>query len=118
LADRIPGNSVAVYGVVQNNTNIVNSTAAYIIDGVSTVVSLPPGSSFVQPMTEFFRADLTAGTHTLVFNVTEVAPSHVFGVDFVLYNSSVDTSPKGSTVQGSTAASSRSKKIFEQLWGL
>jgi hypothetical protein len=68
-------------------------------------------------MTEFFRADLTAGTHTLVFNVTEVAPSYVFGVDFVLYNSSVDTSPKGSTVQGSTAASSHSKKHTRTIVG-
>jgi len=103
------GNSVAVYGVIPNNTDAANSTAAYIIDGVSTAVPLPSGSNFVQPMIELFHADLTAGTHTLVFNVTGVAPSHVFGIDFVLYNSSVDTSPEGSTVQAPVASSSRSK---------
>ncbi|KAJ6585010.1 hypothetical protein B0H19DRAFT_1319911 [Mycena capillaripes] len=100
------GNSVAVYGVVPNNTNnTANSTAAYIIDGVSTVVSLPSGSNQVQSMAEFFRADLKAATHTLVFNVTEVAPSHVFGIDFVVYNSTDTTPPMGSTVQAPLSSS-------------
>ncbi|KAF8147331.1 hypothetical protein K438DRAFT_485476 [Mycena galopus ATCC 62051] len=93
------GNSVAVVGVVPNNTDTANSTAAYIIDGVSTIMLLPSGANFVQPMSEFFHVDLAAGIHTLVFNITEVAPSHFFGIDFVAYNSSVDTSPDGSTVQ-------------------
>ncbi|KAJ7044152.1 hypothetical protein C8F04DRAFT_942736 [Mycena alexandri] len=94
------GNSVAVYGVVPNNTDTANSTFSYSVDGVSTVVPVPLTSTQVDVMTEFFHADVPAGTHTLVFNVTEVAPSHVFGVDFVLYNSTVDTSsPEGSTVQ-------------------
>lgn len=58
-------------------------------------------------MAQFFQADLEAGLHTLVFNVTEVAPSHVIGIDFVLYNSSVDTAPTGSTVQAPIVGSSR-----------
>ncbi|KAF7365195.1 hypothetical protein MVEN_00391100 [Mycena venus] len=103
------GNSVSVSGVVPNNAGAGNSSAAFIIDGTSTVVPLPSASNFVQPMTQFFHADLTAGTHTLVFNITELAPSHVFGVDFVLYNSSVDTLPKGSAVQAPVASSSGSK---------
>ncbi|KAF7346348.1 hypothetical protein MSAN_01862500 [Mycena sanguinolenta] len=102
------GNSVAVYGVVPNNTNTGNSTATYTVDGVSTVLPFPSAESFVQPMSQFFHIDLAAGTHTLVFNLTEIAPSHVFGIDFVSYNSSVNTLASGSTVQA-PVASSRTK---------
>jgi hypothetical protein len=101
---RHTGSSVAVYGIVPNNTD-GNSTAAYTIDGVSTVLPIPSGSNQVQGMSEFFNANLEPGTHTLLLNVTEVAPGHVFGIDFVLYNSSVETSPAGSTVQAPVASS-------------
>ncbi|KAJ7675799.1 hypothetical protein DFH06DRAFT_1435296 [Mycena polygramma] len=101
------GNSISVHGVVPNNTNSgANSTATYIIDGLSTVVPFP-SSNLVQPMAELFHADLEAGTHTLVFNMTDVAPSHAFGIDFVLYNSSAETLPAGSTDQAPGASPPR-----------
>ncbi|KAJ7459879.1 hypothetical protein FB451DRAFT_1271832 [Mycena latifolia] len=78
------GNSVSVYGVVPNDHGIGNCTAAYIVDGVQTVMPVPEGSNQVQTMLQFFHADLEAGMHTLVFNITEVSPSHVIGIDFVL----------------------------------
>ncbi|KAJ7672733.1 hypothetical protein B0H17DRAFT_947594 [Mycena rosella] len=91
------GSSVSVYGVIPNNTDSGNSSAAYIVDGVSTILPIPPSSNQVQPMVQLFHADLDAGTHTLVFNLTELAPAHVIGIDFVLYNSSVhNTAPIGS----------------------
>ncbi|KAJ6613322.1 hypothetical protein B0H10DRAFT_2049186 [Mycena sp. CBHHK59/15] len=94
------GDSVAVSGL--------NSSAVYILDGVSTVIPIPAATTYVQPMIQLFRADLEAGTHTLIFNVTEVAPSHVIGIDFVLYNSSVDSlPPASSTVQSPTVASKK-----------
>ncbi|KAJ7134649.1 hypothetical protein C8R44DRAFT_829090 [Mycena epipterygia] len=104
------GNSISVYGVVPN-LNITaaaagNSSAAYIVDGVSTVIPVPSESNQVHPMSQFFHADLEAGTHTLVFNVTEVAPSHVIGIDFVLYNSS-DTTSGTSPVKAPVVAPSK-----------
>jgi hypothetical protein len=95
---------VSVNGVIPNNTVAGNSSAACIVDGVSTAVPLSPNSNQVQTMTEFFHADLEAGMHTLVFNVTELAPSHSIGIDFVLYNSSVHTS---STTQPPVSAPSK-----------
>ncbi|KAK7048384.1 hypothetical protein R3P38DRAFT_2869005 [Favolaschia claudopus] len=93
------GNSIAIYGVIPTNNDTLNSTATWAIDGrPPTAISLPIGSSFVKPMTELFFVDaLSPSTHTLVFNMTDVAPSHFFGIDFIVYNSSASTVPKGST---------------------
>ncbi|KAJ6559170.1 hypothetical protein DFH09DRAFT_1162112 [Mycena vulgaris] len=115
------GNSVAVYGVLPNllnNTDSGNSSAAYIVDGVPTVVSLPSGSNQVQPMTEFFHVELEAGMHTLVFNLTEVAPSHVIGIDFVVYNSSVDTSTVQSPIVTSPKKTDHTRIIVGATLGV
>jgi hypothetical protein len=61
-------------------------------------------------MTLFFQLDVAAGLHTFVFNVTEVAPSHIFGIDFVVYNSTVETTPVGSTVQPNTSSTTATHK--------
>ncbi|KAJ7109753.1 hypothetical protein C8R43DRAFT_179340 [Mycena crocata] len=102
------GNSVAVYGVVPNNTEVTaNSSVTCVVDGVSTVVPVPPGSNQVQAMAQFFHADLEPGMHTLVFNVTDLAPSQLFGIDFVVYNSSLDATPSGSVTAPITASSKK-----------
>ncbi|KAJ7784535.1 hypothetical protein B0H16DRAFT_301472 [Mycena metata] len=109
------GNSVAVYVVIpnSNDTATANSTISYSVDGVSTVVPLPSASTQVDVMTELFHADVAAGTHALVFNVTQLAPTHVFGVDFVLYNSTVDIAPpEGSTVQDPLARHTNHTRII------
>ncbi|EFI27200.1 hypothetical protein CC1G_15025 [Coprinopsis cinerea okayama7 len=84
------GSSVAVYGLAANITS-GNITASYTLDGVTTTQGIPRGTFDSVPMTEFFRAELQPGAHTLIVNLTEIASSQAFGIDFIAYNSSVDS---------------------------
>jgi len=83
------GSSVAVYGLAANITS-GNIAASYTIDGVTSMRSIPRGTPDSLPMTEFFRADLQPGPHTLFINLTDIASPRAYGIDFIAYNSSVE----------------------------
>ncbi|KAJ2916119.1 hypothetical protein MD484_g4268, partial [Candolleomyces efflorescens] len=88
------GTSVAVYGLAANimeGSRRNNLTASYTIDGVTQTRGIPAETFDSVPMTEFFHADVPAGRHTLVINLTDVAYPRTFGIDFIAYNASVDS---------------------------
>lgn len=88
------GTSVAVFGLASGFTEgsrKQNLTASYTIDGVTQTRGIPAETFDSVPMTEFFHADVPAGRHTLVINLTDVAHPRTFGIDFIAYNASVDS---------------------------
>lgn len=85
------GTSVSVCGLATNIIGARNITATYSIDGVSKTQSIRQGSLDSVPMTEFFHADVPAGRHTLLINLTDIALPRAFGIDFIAYNTSVDS---------------------------
>lgn len=68
-----------------------NLTASYTIDGVTQTRGIPAETFDSVPMTEFFHANVPAGRHALVINLTDVASPRTFGIDFIAYNTSVDS---------------------------
>ncbi|TFK24969.1 hypothetical protein FA15DRAFT_669030 [Coprinopsis marcescibilis] len=86
------GTSVSVFGLVNNITDAGNLTASYTIDGATTTLGIPEGTFDSVPMTELYHADLQPGLHTLVVNLTEIgSPRLALGIDFIAYNTSVDS---------------------------
>jgi hypothetical protein len=88
-----PGTSVTVYGVLTNSSTTGNITTTYTLDGETSELPLPvPVSSRIAPMAPLFHADLKPGNHSLTLNLTEVASSDAYlGIDFIAFNSSVDS---------------------------
>ena len=85
---------MAVYGLAANITEGSrrnNLTASYTTDGVTQTRGIPAETFDSVPMTQFFHADVPAGRHTLVINLTDVASPRTFGIDFIAYNASVDS---------------------------
>ncbi|KAJ7069704.1 hypothetical protein C8F01DRAFT_1113650 [Mycena amicta] len=112
------GDSIAVYGMIPD-TDVApgNSTIACFVDGVKSqiVTRLPMGTLQPQPMVLLCRVDVPAGgVHTFMLNVTQIAPSHSYGIDFIVYNSSAHTSPPpgaGSAIQEPLQGSSKTHRI-------
>ncbi|KAF7299550.1 hypothetical protein HMN09_00960200 [Mycena chlorophos] len=104
------GDSIAVYGLIPSVEG--NSTIACSLDaGSANSTLLPYGTVDPQPMVELCRIDdVPAGAHTLKLNFTHIAPSHMYGVDFVVYNSTVHTTP----VTPGTALQQESSSTNEQ----
>lgn len=85
------GTSVSIVGVVTNVSAGGNISATYTIDSDTPVLrSIPKGTLEGMPMTELFRADVEAGTHTIFVNVTQVPPPMALGIDFISYNASFE----------------------------
>jgi len=99
------GNSVAVYGLASNLAS-GNITATYTVDGDTKTRTVPEGTYDSVPMAQFFHADLAPGVHTLIVNVTEIAPAQRFALDFIAYNATDDSIVKlpGFEAQGSSNA--------------
>jgi len=94
------GSSISVYGILANISSLGNITASYSIDGNVTTRSLGKGTFEFLPMIELFRADVASGNHTLVMNVTDIAPSQSLGVDFITYDSAWTTNPAAAAATG------------------
>lgn len=107
------GSSISVYGILANLSTNENITAAYIIDGISKVQSIPQGTLNSLPMVELFHADVQPGDHTLFVNITEIQITQAIGIDFVAYNASFDTIAPASTASSTSSAlgSSRSLRV-------
>ncbi|KAF7298950.1 hypothetical protein MIND_00843100 [Mycena indigotica] len=105
------GTSIGVYGIIpETNMAPGNSTIACSVDGVVNSSSLPKGTLSPHPMVQLCQADVPAGRHNFMLNFTHVVPSHSYGFDFIVYNSSVHTSPPpGAALQQSPQSHSHSK---------
>jgi hypothetical protein len=107
------GSSISVYGILANLSTIENITAAYILDGISKVQSIPQGTLNSLPMVELFHAEVQPGEHTLLMNITEIQITQAIGIDFVAYNASFDSTAPASTASfpSSALGSSRSLRV-------
>jgi hypothetical protein len=86
------GSSVAVYGIVAyNTTSLRNITANYTLDGVTQTRTITNDTLSYLSMVELFRADVQAGNHSLLFNLTDIQGQRALGIDFVAYNASFNS---------------------------
>lgn len=91
LIFRHAGTSVSVVGVVAGIAADGNISATYTIDHNAPALRFIPKDTLEgMPMTELFHAAVEAGTHTLVVNVTQIAPPMALGIDFISYNASFE----------------------------
>jgi len=102
------GSSISVYGVVLNTTTTTggNVTTTYSVDGKTTTLALPEGTNQALPMSKLFHADLDAGNHNLIVNVTSVTAHHALGFDFVTYKACESTNSTASSTPATSAAHS------------
>ncbi|KAF9046568.1 hypothetical protein BJ165DRAFT_1585235 [Panaeolus papilionaceus] len=87
------GTSISIYGIVANISSGANITAEYAIDGVSKMYNLPQDTLDSLPMLELFHAEVDAGTHTFMMNITSIQATQALGIDFIAYNSSAEAAP-------------------------
>jgi len=106
ISFQFSGSSISVYGVVLNTTTTTggNVTTAYTVDGKTTVHPLPEDINQSSPMAKLFHADLDAGDHTLLMNVTSVTAHHALGFDFVTYTGCSETTHPTSSSAPLTSA--------------
>jgi len=104
------GSSISVYGILANISTGGNITATYSIDGNVTTQSLGKGTFEFLPMIELFHADVASGNHTLLMNITNIAPTQSLGVDFITYDSAWTTNP------GATAAAKPTTNSGTPSW--
>ncbi|KAF8195569.1 hypothetical protein BJ912DRAFT_957438 [Pholiota molesta] len=103
--------SISVYGILANLSTIENITAAYILDGISKVQSIPQGTLNSLPMVELFHAEVQPGEHTLLMNITEIQITQAIGIDFVAYNASFDSTAPASTASFPSSALGFSRSL-------
>lgn len=81
-----------MYGIVTGNLTENTISAIYSIDGNPTSHPIPKDTLEAFPMIVLFQApNLQPGTHTLLVNVTNIAPPQAVGFDFIAYNASFGT---------------------------
>lgn len=105
-----------MYGLAANVIGARNLTATYTIDGVTQTRRVAKETFDSLPMTELFHASgLSGGTHNLRVNLTDVAYPQAFGIDFVAYNSSVNSI---SSLPGYSGVANASTKMDSGKIGL
>ncbi|KAF8158157.1 hypothetical protein B0H34DRAFT_789156 [Crassisporium funariophilum] len=111
------GTSISVFGIVANFQSGGNISATYTIDGVEKTQAIPKGTLDTLPMVELFHADLQAGSHTLVVNITDIATPRAFGLDFVAYNSSLNSISAMPGYGGAVSSASTGPGENKTNWG-
>lgn len=83
---------MAIYGLAAGIAASTPLTASYSIDGVTQVKSVAKDTFDSVPMTELFSAaGLAPGRHKLLVNITSITSPQAYGIDFIAYNSSVNS---------------------------
>jgi hypothetical protein len=108
------GDSIALYGIVANLTSSArkNISMTYILDGVPTERGIPAGTLEGLPKAALFHSsNLTAGQHTLIVNVSDIASPQAIGFDFFLYNSTASDVTASAASANPSATRSRAGAI-------